>query len=31
MSPVRGTPAVITTTSEPAVISYSVEPLTRGS
>ena len=31
MSPVRGTPAVITATSEPAVISYSVEPTTRGS
>jgi hypothetical protein len=31
MSPVLGTPAVITTTSEPAVISYSVDPATRGS
>jgi hypothetical protein len=31
MSPVRGTPAVITITSEPAVMSYSVEPVTRGS
>ena len=31
MSPVRGTPAVITTTSEPAVMSYSVAPTTRGS
>ena len=31
MSPVRGTPAVITTTSEPAVGSYEVEPVTFGS
>ena len=31
MSPVLGTPAVTTTTSEPAVMSYSVEPVTRGS
>jgi hypothetical protein len=31
MSPLRGTPAVMTTTSDPDVISYSVEPSMRGS